>query len=474
MCPFKVPYLENPSSDLIDMCSYQVPYLEHPSSDLMDMYSYKMPYLEHPSSDLMDMCSYQMPYLEHSSSDKFVNEYVNEFVNAHYVIDKGRSFKNDLHPPFPHLPQNFNRLPPNLKSSSFITLVVAPAMAIKKSEVFLPGVLPGWIGMGRPARSKSLACSSVTFFADRKKRIAKAKNSIAAFEAWQRRCICGGMHLMIGLTLWNEMATEFDIRAYEQMEKPVIIVVTSCCVTRYNACGHKVKQQPPFPMCKDHGPQTKALYSYCFKAIVGDGSATVSITCFSDQANSLTRDCNDVLAELSDNDPYHLPMSLKELEGTTHTFQFYFDTGSTDKRPDFVSDTVFKPPTPLLPPSISIQSVTPESGTTHSNVLRFDSEAGKFGTKGIPAHGLFSFEEVKNAANNFHISILIGEGSTVKLMELYIRYQYDMIVDEAAELARRSIYHATFRDGSSGGVASGISRKSCLQESSGDDDEEKF
>lgn len=30
-----------------------------------------------------------------------------------------------------------------------------------------------------------------------------------------------------------------------------------------------------------------------------------------------------------------------------------------------------------------------------------------------------------------------------------------MSVDEAAELARRAIYHATFRDGASGGVASG-------------------
>ncbi|GJS45822.1 nucleic acid-binding, OB-fold protein [Tanacetum coccineum] len=196
------------------------------------------------------------------------------------------------------------------------------------------------------------------------------------------RCICGGMDLMIGLTLWNEMASNFDIRTYEQMEKPFMIVVASCCVTRYNglplswtsathyylnpnipetyqiremhtqatdatpildvqsqrheqektrnhfplavllevdpqnyqrvrftteatiykinslkpwyyqkcaACGQKVQQQPPFPMCKDHGPQTKALYSYCFKAIVGDGSGTVSITCFSDQANSLIR-----------------------------------------------------------------------------------------------------------------------------------------------------------------------------------------
>ena len=31
-----------------------------------------------------------------------------------------------------------------------------------------------------------------------------------------------------------------------------------------------------------------------------------------------------------------------------------------------------------------------------------------------------------------------------------------MSVEEAAELARRSIYHATFRDGASGGVASGM------------------
>nr|GEY93015.1 hypothetical protein [Tanacetum cinerariifolium] len=41
----------------------------------------------------------------------------------------------------------------------------------------------------------------------------------------------------------------------------------------------------------------RQVYSYCFKAIINDGTATVSITCFSDQANSLTRDCNDLLAD---------------------------------------------------------------------------------------------------------------------------------------------------------------------------------
>lgn len=35
------------------------------------------------------------------------------------------------------------------------------------------------------------------------------------------------------------------------------------------------------------------------------------------------------------------------------------------------------------------------------------------------------------------------------------RYRYNMSVEEAGELGRRAIYHATFRDAASGGVASG-------------------
>ncbi|GKB21573.1 hypothetical protein Tco_0855496 [Tanacetum coccineum] len=60
----------------------------------------------------------------------------------------------------------------------------------------------------------------------------------------------------------------------------------------------KVKQQPPFPMCKDHGPQTKAFYS-------------------------------------------------------------------TAKRPDFVLDTVFKPPTLFLSPPIPVPSVTTKTSAQH-------------------------------------------------------------------------------------------------------------
>ncbi|CAF2124415.1 unnamed protein product [Brassica rapa] len=49
----------------------------------------------------------------------------------------------------------------------------------------------------------------------------------------------------------------------------------------------------------------------------------------------------------------------------------------------------------------------------------------------------------------------VGSGSPYAYGVLDSGYKFDMSVEEASELARRSIYHATFRDGASGGVASG-------------------
>nr|GEU68604.1 hypothetical protein [Tanacetum cinerariifolium] len=71
--------------------------------------------------------------------------------------------------------------------------------------------------------------------------------------------------------------------------------------------------------CKDHGPQTATTYSYCFKAIVNDGSATTTITCFSNQANTLTR------------------------------------------RPDFILDKVFDDPILALPPPNPIETAKPSA-----------------------------------------------------------------------------------------------------------------
>ncbi|GKA13937.1 hypothetical protein Tco_0693583 [Tanacetum coccineum] len=37
----------------------------------------------------------------------------------------------------------------------------------------------------------------------------------------------------VGCTIFNEMATEIDMEAYEAMEKPMTIAITSCRVRRY-------------------------------------------------------------------------------------------------------------------------------------------------------------------------------------------------------------------------------------------------
>nr|GFB17222.1 hypothetical protein [Tanacetum cinerariifolium] len=79
----------------------------------------------------------------------------------------------------------------------------------------------------------------------------------------------------------------------------------------------------------------------------------------SDQANTLTRYVNEVVAELADKYPFTLPPSLRELEGTTHIFQFLFDTMATSKRPDFILDKVFKRPVLTLPPPSPIQAPEP-------------------------------------------------------------------------------------------------------------------
>mmetsp|Transcript_59856 Transcript_59856/g.117656 ORF Transcript_59856/g.117656 Transcript_59856/m.117656 type:complete len:283 (+) Transcript_59856:67-915(+) len=46
----------------------------------------------------------------------------------------------------------------------------------------------------------------------------------------------------------------------------------------------------------------------------------------------------------------------------------------------------------------------------------------------------------------------VGSGSTFAYGVLDSGYRYDLSLDEAVELGRRAIYHATHRDGSSGGV----------------------
>nr|GEU91413.1 nucleic acid-binding, OB-fold protein [Tanacetum cinerariifolium] len=64
---------------------------------------------------------------------------------------------------------------------------------------------------------------------------------------------------MIGLTLWNEMATNFDVRGYELMQKPVVITVSSCWVTRYNTGS---ENHPPMLNKENYVPWSSRLLWY--------------------------------------------------------------------------------------------------------------------------------------------------------------------------------------------------------------------
>lgn len=62
---------------------------------------------------------------------------------------------------------------------------------------------------------------------------------------------------------------------------------------------------------------------------------------------------------------------------------------------------------------------------------------------------------LENIALESYYCPCLLESYLMLLLDAYARYKYDMTVEEAGELARRAIYHATYRDGASGGVVSG-------------------
>ncbi|GJU35943.1 DNA helicase [Tanacetum coccineum] len=174
---------------------------------------------------------------------------------------------------------------------------------------------------------------------------------------------------IIRLTLWHEMALNFNVREYEAVEKPVIIAVSSCWVKQFNGLQLSGTSATHYYL----NPNIPETYHIKQQAIIGDGSGTISFACFSKQANCLVKDINELLAECLDRNPYHLPPALKELEGTTYIFQFHFDVNSTSSRKVFVLDTVFKetvlplpapPIAPIAPEPVPRQTMFPDPTPT--------------------------------------------------------------------------------------------------------------
>ncbi|GJS39598.1 DNA helicase [Tanacetum coccineum] len=175
--------------------------------------------------------------------------------------------------------------------------------------------------------------------------------------------------------IWGEKAENFDMDEYNKMEKPVIIAIASAWATKKygapngwyyrkcNACNVKVSDDSALSLCQNHGPQPIPNYGYCFKAIINDGTATATVTCFSPEAHTFVPDCNTIVNTIEDKDTTYVPTVLTQTEGHTYIFQYRFGQKAKPGYPNFTLDAVLQPLTePLLamPAAETIKSVSPK------------------------------------------------------------------------------------------------------------------
>nr|GEX54969.1 ATP-dependent DNA helicase PIF1-like [Tanacetum cinerariifolium] len=135
---------------------------------------------------------------------------------------------------------------------------------------------------------------------------------------------------------------------------------------------------------------------YCFRAIIDDETATATITCFSPEAHTFVPECNTVIASLNSQDMDTIPAALKDTGNQTYIFQYHFE--ATVRNPTFTLDAVFKPnPQPLL--------TLPGTEQTTPPPVEFQNEEVVFSTwmaLGGNTRGLGSFKEEIEKITDLH------------------------------------------------------------------------
>nr|GEZ04211.1 amino acid permease 6-like [Tanacetum cinerariifolium] len=169
--------------------------------------------------------------------------------------------------------------------------------------------------------------------------------------------LCG----VLGYIAFGNVAPGFFLIGFGFHDPFWLIDVVNVCIVIHLLGGYKPHNDPREEPRKGYHNATPNIY-FDLYMICSKSLETMSAHGISGQANSLTSDCNELLAELIDKDPYHVPSTLTELEDTTHIFQLHFDSESTKRKKDCVLDRVFKhQPLPL--PALSVESVTLSSAS---------------------------------------------------------------------------------------------------------------
>ncbi|GKA39554.1 hypothetical protein Tco_0732105, partial [Tanacetum coccineum] len=184
------------------------------------------------------------------------------------------------------------------------------------------------------------------------------------------------------------MACNFDKEAYLSMEKPVIIAVNSCKVTKYrviqlfgtpathyyfnpeipgieelqNQYRAQLDLNPPLEISKEKCGELEHeknrnrftlstllqqnLESYRnFKASVSDGSATTLFTFLTPNADVLIgKDCTQLVKMYNRPGPRDFPTETLNLKGQKHLFQFHYNLSCKKGRVDFFFDDILDKP----------------------------------------------------------------------------------------------------------------------------------
>ncbi|PWA91520.1 nucleic acid-binding, OB-fold protein [Artemisia annua] len=96
----------------------------------------------------------------------------------------------------------------------------------------------------------------------------------------------------VTLSLWNEMATRFELQNAMELEQPVIIATCSCSAKRYGGIIQLSATPATSYYLNTKVPEADHIRAvYCFKAIIADVTGSASVTYFSPEADSLLPSC---------------------------------------------------------------------------------------------------------------------------------------------------------------------------------------
>ena len=93
------------------------------------------------------------------------------------------------------------------------------------------------------------------------------------------------------------------------------------------------------------------------------------MTCFSKEANSMVKDCNELVHNMPDKSSYDYPPELLALEGQRKIFQLHFDPQCTKAKQNFILDTCWD--------EMKLLTAGPAATAATSVELSKNIEAGK-------------------------------------------------------------------------------------------------